>query len=180
MILVCAAIVAAVFLSLRACYNSMRPDTEKVGGRIDDSIVAMNDGSVLIAQRGTVSRAVIDWFNDDRAAPKMFDIGWQAFQPSSADPGVESGIRLERFAGEMRANPDVKAKLLVCTSTNDAVAIQLAARRANRLKQILIADRIEPDRLSAGTCRLPTRQSATASPSRQDGDVIEIVLEHQD
>ena len=33
-------------------------------------------------------RAVIDWFNDDKAAPRTFDIGWQAFQPNSAEPAA--------------------------------------------------------------------------------------------
>jgi hypothetical protein len=177
-ILVCVAIAVAVFLSLRACFNSLRPDSSNIGGRVDDSIVALADGSVLIAKPGTISREVIDWFNDEKTPPKTFDIGWQAFQPNSIEPAAESQVRLERFAGEMRANHEVTAKLLVCTSTNDAASVQLASRRANRLMQILVADRIEPMRLSVAICRLPNAQAGTSAPSSQNGEVIRIGLEH--
>jgi hypothetical protein len=177
-ILVCVAIAAAVFLSLRACFNSVRPDASHIGGRVDDSIVALADGSVLIARPGTISRTVIDWFNDKKAPPKTFDIGWQAFQPGSIEPAAESQVRLERFAGEMRANHEVTAKLLVCTLANDAASVQLAGRRANRLMQMLVADRIEPARLSAVTCRLPNARANSSAPSSQDGENIRLVLEH--
>ena len=177
-ILVCAAITAAVFLSLRACFNSVRPDRSNIGGRIDDSIVALANGSVLIARPGTISRAVIDWFNDEKAPPKIFDIGWQAFEPNSIEPAAESQVRLERFAGEMRANHEVKAKLLVCTLANDAASVHLASRRANRLMQMLVADRIEPTRISAVICRLPNAQGIPPAPSSQNGENIRIILEH--
>jgi hypothetical protein len=177
-VVVLGAIVLAVFLSLRACFISVRPDNQRIGGRIDDSVVALANGSVLIAQQGTISRAVIDWFTDIQAPAKAFDIGWQAFQPNSADPAAESQARLERFADELHAYRGVRAKLVVCTSTSDAAATQLASRRAQQLKKILVTENIEAARISTATCRLRTPGNAASSPSSQDGEIIRIVLEH--
>jgi hypothetical protein len=73
----------------------------------------------------------------------------------------------------------VKTKLLVCTSANDAASAILASRRARRLAQILVANRIEATRISAVPCRLPNGQSISAAPSSQNGEIIRIVLEHE-
>ena len=178
MILLCAAIVAVVFLGLRAGFQSMRPHSDPVVARPvdDDSLVALDDGSVLIAKPGTVSRTVIDWFNNPNAASKTFDIGWQAFEPGSAQPVPESEVRLDRFAVEMHANPDVEAKIIVCTAATDRDALRLASLRAARLEQLLVARQVEPRRLSAATCRLRDADKAAASQSAQDGEVIGVAL----
>jgi len=143
---------------------------------VGDSVVAMADGSVMFAQPGTISRDVVDWFNDAKAPAKAFNIGWQPFEPGSAQPIAESQVRLQRFAAEMRANREVKAKIIVCTATADVGAAKLAARRAARLSQLLVADHIPADRISAATCRLPSDRPVPASSSTQDGEVIEIIL----
>jgi hypothetical protein len=132
-----------------------------------------------VAKPGTVTRSVIDWFNDERAAPKTFDIGWQAFQPGSIEPSAETQVRLDRFAGEMRAADDVNATLRVCTRNGDASALERARSRAKRLIQMLVAARIEPSRISAVICRLPGTKNLTSSASAQDGETIGITLEHR-
>jgi hypothetical protein len=119
---------------------------------------------------------VIDWFNKQDALPKTFDIGWQAFEPNSDQPAPESEVRLDRFAVEMRANPDVRAKVIVCTATDDGDAMRLASLRAARLDQLLVARQIEPNRISSATCRLRDAAKVAASQSAQDGQVIAIAL----
>lgn len=172
-----AGVTLLTFLSLRACFQSVLPQKEAPPAHdIGNGVVAIADGSVMFAQPGTNTRDVIDWFNDKNAPPKTFYIGWQPFAPNSAQPVAESTARLQRFVTEMRANRDVEAKVIVCTATNDAAAVQLAKLRAARLTQLLVASHIEAARVSAATCRLPNASRVAASQSAQDGEVIEIAL----
>lgn len=181
MILVCVAIVVLVFLGLRAGFLAMRPDSDPVfGGPIDDSVVALSDGSVIIARPGTISRALIDWFNNPAAPPKTFDVGWAPFEPRSAEPAPESAVRLQRFAVEMRANPDVKAKVIVCTASNDKKAIRLSKLRAARLEELLVASQIDASQISANTCRLRDSKNVPNFQSAQDGEIIGIALSRRD
>ena len=179
--LILAVVVAGValltFLSLRACFQAVLPPQEYPPmNDVGNSVVAMADGSVMIAQPGTISRGVIDWFNDKKAPAKAFNIGWQPFAPNSAEPAADSQVRLQRFVIEMQANRDVAAKVIVCTAANDPASVSLAKLRAARLEQLLVASHIRPDRVSAATCRLPNAKRVAASPSTQDGEVIEVVL----
>jgi outer membrane protein OmpA-like peptidoglycan-associated protein len=180
LILICGAIVAAVFLSLRSCYQSVRPDAETMGfGPIDNGVVELSDGSVMVARPGTISRDVIDWFNDKKAPPRRFDIGRLPFVPNSAVPAPETQVRLQRFATELKANPTVRAKVQVCTAGGDAADARLAALRAYHLKAALVANRIDADRISTETCRAGDARNAAGSASEQDGQIIAIVLDRQ-
>jgi hypothetical protein len=172
---VCIAIAVIVFLSLRACFQSVRPDVSAIAsGQLDNSVVALGDGSVMIAQPGTLSRDVVDWFNDKNAAPKHFNVGWLRFVPGSAEPTVDTQVRLQRFAFEMKANPAVTAKVQVCTSSSDAADARLAALRANHLKAALVANRVDADRIATQTCQM--RGSANAA--QHDVQFIGVVLAH--
>jgi hypothetical protein len=168
-------IAATVFLSLRACFQSVRPDTEVVGSaQIDNGIVALDDGSVMVAGPGTVSRNMIDWFNNQSAPPMHFDIGWLRFAPDSAAPAVETQLRLQRFVTELKANPAVTAKVQVCASSSNAADVRLAALRANHLKAALVANRVDADRIATQTCQ--KRRAPDAA--RPDVQFIGIVLAH--
>jgi len=165
------------FLSLQACFQVAFP-VERPAQLTDvgNSVVAMADGSVMVAQPGTISRDIIDWFNDKRAPAKTFDVGWQPFEPNSAQPDPESQVRLERFAVEMRANRDVNARVIVCGTTNGRGAAELARLRASRLVQLLVARHVPAERVSAAICRPNDVSRVAAFPSARSGGVIEIAL----
>jgi hypothetical protein len=175
--IVVAGVTLITFLCLRACFQAVVPPKEvSPTSDVGDSVVAISDGSVLVAKPGTISRDVIDWFNNGKAPAKTFDIGWQPFEPNSAQPVADSQVRLQRFGLEMRANRNVKARIVVCTTKTDSGATELAKRRATRLTQLLVAEHIPADRVSATTCRFSDATRVAASRSAQDGEVIEIAL----
>jgi hypothetical protein len=167
------------FLILRACFLAVFPgEGSSPMPKTDNTIVATSDGSVMIAQPGTVSREVIDWLNDASAGPKQFDIGRQPFLPNSDLPAPEAEVRLARFATELKANPDVNARIIVCSSDGNGADQQLVASRANRLKEALAAMLIDASRISTETCRAGATPGPTTS--ERDGQVIRIALSHGD
>jgi len=169
---------AAEFLGLRACVRSLWPreDLAPVRG-VDDSVVELRDGSVLMASRGTIGRDVIDWLNDPGAPPARFDIGRMPFVRNSAVPAPDTQVRVERFATELRAYPGVYTTILVCTSADGPGEAPLAIARANRLMAILTANRLLADRISTEPCRV--RNVHRAAASEQNGQRIGIVLERR-
>jgi outer membrane protein OmpA-like peptidoglycan-associated protein len=174
-IIICGTIICIELLALHACWQTVRPPSERPA-RIDDSIVGLNDGSVLVAKPGTLTRDVVDWFNDKNAAPARFDLGRVAFVHNSPVPAPEAEMRLRRFAGELKASRTVKAKIFVCTGGSAASDAELAALRAQQVSNALIASRIERSRISADTCRVkPARNGPSAS--EQDEQVVIIQLE---
>jgi outer membrane protein OmpA-like peptidoglycan-associated protein len=175
LIFVCLAIAAIEFLGMRACVKAVRPDDQTIYvGPVDNSVVALRDGSAMIAEPGTISRDVIDWFNNETAPRRRFDIGRLAFVPSSAVPAPDTEVRLRRFATELKANPTVRATVQVCTSDNDTADARLAALRANRLKAALVANRVNADRIATQTCQM----RGTTKVARQGVQFIGIVLAH--
>jgi hypothetical protein len=179
--LVFAGVVAIQFLGLRACFLAVRPDDGRniQPGSIDNSVVALADGSVMLAKPGTISRDVIDWFNNRNAPTRRFDIGRLPFVPNSAVPATDTAVRLERFATELKANPAVNAAIQVCTSGSGAADVRLAALRADSLKATLVANRVAADRISTEVCRAGDSGSVSGSASDQDGQHIGIVLDRQ-
>ena len=176
LVAVCAVLTIAVFLSLRACFQAaflVEPPTQP--GGVDNSVVALSDGSVMIAKPGTIARDVIDWFNDPTAGPRRFDIGRQPFFPKSDRPEPEAEVRLARFATELRANPDVNATIFVCGSGRSVADRQLALKRADRLEKEFKAQQIGTDRVSAETC-IAKNPGGTGTASEEDGQLISIAL----
>jgi hypothetical protein len=172
----CVGIVLITFLSLRAGFQAIFPvERSSQAPKIDNSVVALADGSVMIARPGTISRNVIDWFNDKSAPPRQFDIGPQPFVPNSDLPEPEAKVRLARLATELKAYPAVNAEIIVCSAAN-ASARRLAASRAYRLKQELAAKQIETDRISAETCLARAAQGAAPPAPEQDEQVVRIAL----
>jgi hypothetical protein len=170
----CVGVALITFLSMRACFQATFPvERSSQMAKVGNDVVALADGSVMVAKPGTISRDVIDWFNDKSAGPRQFDIGPQPFGPNSDLPEPEAEVRLARFATELKANPDVNARIIVCGSDN-AEDRRLAASRAYRLKEELAAKQIEASRISAETCL--ARGGAASPPTEQDQQVIRIAL----
>ena len=176
---VSAAVTIAVFLSLRACFQSIFPTEEPQVPRIDSSVVALRDGSVMVAKPGTISRDVIDWFNDKAASPEQFDIGPQLFIPNSDRPAPEAEVRLGRFVTELKANVDVNARIIVCGSGGSSADRQLAAARALRLKKELVARQIEASRISTESCNASIGGNAPQA-SKREGQTVGIALSRGD
>jgi len=175
----CGAIMVVEFLGLRACVRSLWPqDDPALARRVDDSIVELRDGSVLMASKGSISRDVIDWLNNASAPLARFDIGRMPFERNSAVPAPGTQVRVQRFATELRAYPGVHATVFVCTSADGPGEERLAIARVNRLNSILTANRVSADRISTRQCRV-RNANRSAAPSDQDGQYIGIVLERR-
>jgi outer membrane protein OmpA-like peptidoglycan-associated protein len=175
------ALIGIEFLGLRACYQTVSPQEDaSLAYRPVDSAVALRDGSVLIAKEGTISRSVIDWFNNERAAPARFDIGPVPFEANSVAPSPETEVMLQRFGAELRANPEVLVTVHVCTSDDASSDARLAMARANRLKAELVAELVDAKHITTKACSLRGSGQRAASASEQDGQFIGIELRHGD
>jgi outer membrane protein OmpA-like peptidoglycan-associated protein len=166
------------FLSLRACFQDVIPPKAPPVLSFDTNIVALSDGSVMVAAPGTISRDVINWFNDKSASPRQFDIGVEPFMPNSIVPAPEAKVRLARFAMELKANPDVNTTITVCSSGSSTGDRQLAVGRAIRLKGELAAMQIDASRISTRACGSTAGSASAASASQRDGQIINIALAH--
>lgn len=179
-VLVFVGVVAIQFLGLRAFFLAVKPDDRAIqAAPVDVSVVGLADGSVMLAKPGTISRDVIDWFNNRNAPARRFDIGRLPFVPNSAVPAADTQVRLQRFAAELRANPTVNAIVQVCTAGSDEADVRLAALRANQLKADLVANGVDAGQVSAETCRTHEARAVQASASEQDGQIIGIILDRQ-
>jgi outer membrane protein OmpA-like peptidoglycan-associated protein len=175
------ALIGLEFFGLRACYQTTRPQEDvALASRSDDSVVALRDGSVLIAQQGTIGRDLLDWFNNRRAAPARFDIGRVQFEPESAAPSPQTQVLLQRFGQELRANPEVVAAVLVCTSGDGPDDARLAISRASRIKAELVGQHVNPNHVTIPACGFRSGRPGTATPSEPGGEFIGIELTHGD
>jgi hypothetical protein len=167
-------VAAAMFLGLRASYVALFPSEDSTQVRaVGNSVVAIAGGSVMIAKKGTISRDVIDWFNNVSSGPTQFDIVGEPFVPNSDLPASETEVRLGRFATELTGNPDVNVAIMVCGSAGNAADRRLAAERASRLKEQLVAKQIDPGRISTALC---DENAGLPAASRHDGQIIRIAL----
>jgi outer membrane protein OmpA-like peptidoglycan-associated protein len=167
---------AAEFLGLRACVQSLWPQDDLAPAlNVDDSVVQLRDGTVLMASKGTIGRDVIDWLNDGSAPPARFDVGRMPFVRDSAVPAPDTQLRVERFATELRAYPGVHTTIFVCTSVDGPGEASLATARADRLIAILAANRVPADRISMQPCRV--RNVHRAAASEKEGQHIGILLQ---
>lgn len=113
-------------------------------------LVALPDGSTLLAQQGTVGRDLLDWLERRQPGQKSFELGGEEFVGRTAQLTAESVGRIPRLAALLRTYPDVDAKVIGHTDPSaDAEAdMRLSRERAQTLVQRLEEGGISPTRLS--------------------------------
>ena len=142
-----AMVVAILLIALRSCVSETK-DEITASAFNDDSIVELRDGSTIVAERGSLGREMVDWLGANPSGEASFLLAGEPFQPDSAVPAADGWGRITRFIAMMRANPDVKAQIVVfATKSRDSEATQLASERARRLQSELVTRGVSASRL---------------------------------
>jgi len=134
------AMVAAILLiALRSCVPAS--EDEITAYSFDgDSIVELQDGSTIVAERGSLGREMVDWLRANPIGEATFLLAGEPFRPDSTDPASDGWRRITQFIAMMKANPDVKAHILIFAMRfKDRQAGQLATARARRLQSELVS-----------------------------------------
>lgn len=139
---------AAIILSIRACQN--QPSNVEIRDAEKAGLVALSDGSTLIAKDGTVGRDLVDWLASRGSARESFEVGGHQFVGRTMEPTAETLGRIPRLVAMLKANPDVKAVIVGHTDpSGDATADRVVAlKRAQTLADLLEDGGIDAERLT--------------------------------
>ena len=141
-------IAIAGFLVLRVGYEAVKPEEPpRPVATVGESIIALRDGSTIVAERGTLGREMADWLNQGQRGEAKFLLAGTPFEAGSTVPTDESQVRIHRFVTMMKANRGVAARLAVFA--DDAPGgPALAAQRAERLRAELVSRGVSARRLT--------------------------------
>jgi outer membrane protein OmpA-like peptidoglycan-associated protein len=123
------ALVVSSSLTLKRCSENAPREPPKMRGD-PSGIVALADGSTMVAPRGTVGRALVDWLARREPGQKTFELGGQEFVGRTAELTTESRGRVPRLIAMLRANPDVKVIIVGHTDPSGDEAADRAISRA--------------------------------------------------
>lgn len=143
------ALVVSGSMAVKRCSQQTPPDPADVPG--DPSvIVALADGSTMVAPHGTIGRELVDWLATREPGQKSFELGGQEFVGRTAQPTTESLGRIPHLIAMLRANPDVNVVIVGHTdpSGDEAADRAISQARADVVLGILRDGRIASDRLS--------------------------------
>jgi hypothetical protein len=147
------ALIVAIILGLKACQDgTLALHPPKIPAPVDlSSIVILHDGSVLTAPQGTIGRDLVDWLASPTRTSRYFELGGQEFVGRSAEPTIDSKVRIERLVDMLESSPDVTVKVLGFTAAtgNRAADLRLSRARADWVVEALHDDGIARSRLSA-------------------------------
>ena len=138
-----------------------------------ESIIALKDGSTMIAEQGTLGREMIDWLNNNSAGEATFLLAGQPFVLGSTDPTPESELRIARLVKMLKASPDVTARIIVLADGN--ADLQLASARAERLRRETTSNGISQDRITVESRQRSSMPDRFSAGSFRGGQVV-IVL----
>lgn len=140
-------VAAILLIALRSCVTSSEDEITAYSFE-GDSIVELRDGSTIVAERGSLGREMVDWLRANPSGKASFLLAGEPFQPDSADPASDGWRRITQFIAMMKANPDVKAHILVfAMKFEDRQADQLASARARRLESELVSRGVSASQL---------------------------------
>lgn len=103
-------------------------------------------GHTMLLKKGSTARRIADWLNVEGSEVNSFVVGDQSFAANSAQLTPTGSDHLIHLAMVMRGYPSLTARILVPARADGAVPLE--QMRADRLRDGLVAQRIEPDRVS--------------------------------
>jgi hypothetical protein len=142
------------------------------------AIVALRDGSTLMAQPGTPGRQIVDWLAAD-APEGRFELGGRQFTGRSAEPTVEAKARVPRLIAMLRSDSSVHVDIVGHSDhSGDAAADRaLSEERARSVERLLHAGGITRNRIHVegrGGAE-PIADEATAD-GRQRNQRVSLIL----
>ena len=136
------------FFVLRAGYETVKPEERPPPvAAVGESVIALRDGSTIVAERGTLGREMADWLNQGQPGEAKFLVAGQPFEPGSTAPTHESEARIYRLVAMLKANRGVSTRITIFAD-DAAGGPALAAQRAARLRALLVARGVSARRLT--------------------------------
>lgn len=153
------ALIGAAGLFLSAC-NDVKAAPEVPSPRAD--LVALGDGTTMVARQGSLSRDIADWLASEGADSRSYFFGSDAFRPETAQLSPVGLSRAVDLGTLLRATPS--AKLVLYGSRNEEDS--LAESRSTTLTSFL-----NKRGILAGQVRVATADDVppSASPHQQSG-----------
>lgn len=142
------AMLVAGALAVRTC-GQTRP-VATTGAPDLSAVVALPNGSVMTAPKGTVGRDMVDWLASTDDTERRFELGGREFDGRSIEPTIESKVRITRGVQILKANPNVMLHVIGYTAaTSDPAAdLQLSRARAEWIVNALHDGGIAMSRLT--------------------------------
>ncbi len=139
---------AIVLLALRSFVVALTPEQSVAASDSgEDQIVLLGKETMVLPSRSVGSK-IVSWLNVGGAGARAFEVGDRTFPPGSDEPTQLGLLRFERFAQMMRADSDVKARVIVPPGNGGQSDKQLAEKRAARIRTELIARGVPISRIS--------------------------------
>ena len=141
--------VLAVALAIRSCGQSSPIATHSTADM--SAVVALPNGTVMTAPKGSAGRDMVDWLASSDHSERRFELGGKQFEGRSAEPTVESRVRIGRGIAILKANPGVTVEVIGYTSPSGdpAADLKLSRARAQSIVDALTEGGISPSRLTA-------------------------------
>jgi outer membrane protein OmpA-like peptidoglycan-associated protein len=137
----------AAVLAIQSCQDRPAPETQASSG--DIGIVALPDGSTLLAEEGTIGRELVDWLESGEKS-RSFELGGQEFAGRSSEPTNEAAGRLPRLIALLKAYGNVGIRIIGHSdkSEDEAADQALSEERARAVAETIEAGGISRDRIS--------------------------------
>ncbi len=142
------AMLVAGILAVRSC-GQARPVATTDAPDLS-AVVALPNGSVMTAPKGSVGRDMVDWLASTDDTERRFELGGREFDGRSIEPTIESKVRIGRGVQILKANPNVMLHVIGYTAaTGDPAAdLKLSQARAEWIVNALNEGGIAMSRLT--------------------------------
>lgn len=145
-------LVIATAVGLKACEQMPEPAAQVAQESASPfNVVALPDGSTVIAAPGTIGAEMSAYLASGATAPRRFEPGGRGFNAWAGDPTPESQARLVAFTQLLTAYPNATAQIVGYTDNvgDPAANMKLSQDRAESVVRRLVENGIAQNRLSA-------------------------------
>lgn len=145
-------LVIATAVGLKACEQMPEPAAQVAQESASPfNVVALPDGSTVIAAPGTIGAEMSAYLASGATAPRRFEPGGRGFNAWAGDPTPESQARLVAFTQLLTAYPNATAQIVGYTDNvgDPAANMKLSQDRAESVVRRLVENGISQNRLSA-------------------------------
>ena len=146
------------------------------------AVVALPDGTVMTAPKGTAGRDMVDWLASDDKTERYFELGGREFEGRSIEPTIESKVRIQRGVAILKANPNVTLHVIGYSSNSGDAAADMALSRA---RAAWIAKALDEGGIARGRLSAEGRGAANpigdnATPAgRARNERVAMILRHR-
>lgn len=156
------AMILTLGMAIRSCQATDTRRAKPFQTASDTSIIALRDGTTMVAASGTIGRDLVDWLAGNDPGPRGFAMGGNEFPAGSAIPTVESLGRIPRLVAMLKANGDVIVHIVghAASSGDGRGDSTLGQARATALAEGLAEAGISRQRLSVEGETLPASDPA--------------------